>query len=148
MTERSQMDTDLVGAARLESNLDEREIGEALEHPIAGDRPLASARRANGHLYSGRRMAPDRCVHDPLVGPHAPVDDSEIATRHRPGGELGYERVVRLGGLGDDEKSRRVLVEAVHDPRASGPTGAPRAGRGSENRRPAGPQGPSGARMD
>src|SRR5437879_4982682 len=65
MAQRCQMNTDLVGASGLEANLEQREVGEPLEHSIAGDRSLAAAGRANRHLHPVPRVAPDRSVYDP-----------------------------------------------------------------------------------
>src|SRR5206468_4772168 len=57
--QRRQMDANLVGTPGLEANLQQREVGKALEHAIAGDRALAAAGRTDRHLHPIGRMAPD-----------------------------------------------------------------------------------------
>src|SRR5215469_1002114 len=50
VTEGCQVHADLMRTARLKAGLQERELGEALEHAIARDRALAAPRRPDRHL--------------------------------------------------------------------------------------------------
>src|SRR5438445_5939484 len=120
--QRRQMYPDLVGAPGLQANLEQGEVGEALEHPIAGDRPLAAAHRADRHPHPVARMASDRSVHDRFVRTDAPVNHRQVAARHGPGGQLLHQIVIGHARLGDDEKARGVLVEPVDDARAARPS--------------------------
>ena len=43
MADRGEVDADLVGAPGFQMQLEEGEVGESLEHAIAGDRPLPPA---------------------------------------------------------------------------------------------------------
>src|SRR5262245_11911814 len=115
MAERGEMHTNLVGTPRLQMKLEQREVGEPLEHPIAGDRSLAPPGRSDSHLHAVARVAADRYIDNAFGGAHAAVNDGEIAARNGPRGELGHQVVVRGLRLGDHQQTGGVLVEAMHD---------------------------------
>src|SRR5262245_30860675 len=77
VSERAQMDTDLVGSPGLQAQLHIRELREALEYPVASDGALARAGRADGHALAMTRIAANRRVNDPLGEPDPPVDDRQ-----------------------------------------------------------------------
>ncbi len=74
--------------------------------------------RDDGHPLALAGIAPDGSLDDPLDGGHASFDQGQIALDELVRLDLGGERRVRGGIFGDDQQTRRVLVEAVHD---SGP---------------------------
>jgi hypothetical protein len=118
------MDTDLVGAAGLESGLQIRERGKALLDPVPGHRALALALRQDGHALAVLRVAADGCVDDAFARSDPTVDDRQVPPPDRPGLELGHQRVVSGRCLGHDQEPRGVLVEPVHDTGTAGPAHA------------------------
>src|SRR5207244_13627264 len=94
MTERGEMNPDLVSASRLESHLEERKAAEALEHPVPWHRAPALARGTPRPPHAVARVTADRPVDHALVRAHAAVDDREIPARDASSGELSHERVV------------------------------------------------------
>src|SRR4030095_11374584 len=107
------MDSYLVGASGLPADLEQGEVGEALENPIARDRALAPGRRADRHLDQIARVTPDRGGHDRLVGADTPVYDREVAARHGPGGQLVHQIVIGGARLGDGTKAPAVPVVSL-----------------------------------
>jgi hypothetical protein len=119
MTDRREMDPDLVCPAGDEVELEQRPAIEAFPHPIAGRR-----RTTRGHDRHPRPMArvpPDRRFDPSHCCRHGAMDEGEIRLLDTPRLELGHDR-----GLGDvrlrhDEQPARIAIEAVDDPGAADP---------------------------
>ena len=81
-----------------------------------GHRALAAAALDDRDLLAVGRRAGERRVDRAFARLRNAVDDREIAPVDRMGGELLGKALVSDVGLGDDQQSRRVLVDAMDDP--------------------------------
>ncbi len=116
----------LVGASRLQPELEKGEGAERFEPPVAGD-GLPSPRRHHRHLFPVDGVPPDPRRHGPPVDRRASEDDPMVLPVHRVGCEPGGQRPV--GGVGprDHENPGGVPIEPVDDPRSGN---APDPGQG------------------
>src|SRR5689334_18211888 len=112
MTERVEVDADLVGAAGLETTAHQRRIREALEHFVVGDRGAAA--RHHRHASALYRVTSDRSV-DAAVAGDAPVRDGDVLAAHAARLELSHQFSLGLEGLRHDEEPAGVLVEPMND---------------------------------
>src|SRR5262245_39625334 len=78
MAERGEMHTDLVSPPGLQVQFQEGEVGEALEHAIAGDRSLATSGWSDRHLHAVPRVSANRRVDDAFGGADTAVNDRKI----------------------------------------------------------------------
>jgi hypothetical protein len=114
MTDRVEMDADLVRPAGHEVQLQQRPAGEPLPHPVAGRRgPPVGDHRHPGPVL---RIAPDPCLDPTHLGGDLPEDEGEVCLLDPARLQLGHQRV--LGGVrpGDHQQAARVAVEAMDDP--------------------------------
>src|ERR1700730_8002723 len=123
MADGSEMDPQLMRASRLQAACEQArnrlpvDAAIAFEHLPMADRGATVC--THGHAIAHMGMAPDRLL-DGAAGALRPSpDESKVAAAQRPGtavvGELPAQRAVGAVGLGHDQETARVLVEAVHD---------------------------------
>ena len=115
MPDLREMDADLVLAPRLQANLDEDRPLETLDHSEVGHSPFPGP--AQGGRANGERFA---VLHEPgLNGPRiprqGPFHDRDVLAPGLPRLELRRERLEGSRGLGEDQESRGMPVEAVDD---------------------------------
>jgi hypothetical protein len=112
MTDRRQMDADLVRASGFERALDERRSTEALERRHVRSRRFAA--RHDGHRRSSKRMTADRRVDDRGAGDVA-VHYRGVFALHCTRLQLPHEIGLRDCGFRHDDEAARVLVQAMND---------------------------------
>ena len=132
MADMGHVDADLVRASGLQFAAHQRHGTGAgaknfLRIPM-GDRFTRTLMMGHGHFLAIVRMARDGCVDVPRAAIHPAPDKSPIGARQRecPAVICKEIRQALMGGigLGDDEQSGRVFVDAMHDARASYATNA------------------------
>src|SRR5690606_5055289 len=110
---------DLVGAARLEFELDERVAVEALEHAVDGDGVLAQLVVADDLFLAlaalARGAGSDRHVDHVDERLDLAVDDGEVALLDLASFELASELPVGLVALREDDDAAGVPIEPVDD---------------------------------
>ncbi len=104
----------LVRAARVEVDFDQRRTLEPLHHPIQRDCWLAFAHPA-GEAHPMDGVAPVQRLETAFRCSGGPVHDREIRLLDLSAFEAGLQRRHRLIVLRDDHATRRVFVEAVND---------------------------------
>src|SRR5438270_1284469 len=106
-----------MGPPCFEPALDQRPIIEDIEPPPVSYRAFAARAFDDRDLLAVGRRAGQRRVDCAPACLRNSIDDGEIPTVDGMGGELLREPLMRDVGLGDDEQSRSVLVDAMDDPR-------------------------------
>ena len=114
VADRGEVDADLVRAAAVDADAEQRGAVEALERAPAGPR-LASARGSHRHALAANRVAADRPVDLAGRARGDPEHERHVLLLDRARGELARERPVRRIVLGDDQQPGRAAVEPVHD---------------------------------
>src|ERR1700733_5146187 len=122
MTDRRHMDPNLMGPPRLELASNEACPAESFLHPPVGRGVPTTLRAHDRHFLPIARIPADRRG-DLARGPlEPPPDERQIFSLERAGaamvGEEFSQAPMRRIRLGDDQKPRCILVEAVHN---SGP---------------------------
>ena len=107
--------SDLVGAPRLEAALDARDVAEAFEHTIMGDGGLAYLPFVGegGHLHAILGITCEVGADGSFVLLDRSPNDGFVEAMGRLVEKLCGEVCLHLGGLGDDEETAGVLVDAV-----------------------------------
>src|SRR6185436_1768728 len=127
MSQLGEVNADLMSAAGLEADLEQRGAMQACAHAPGGHRWLASLRSAREALSVARVAAVKRLE---LSGVRRlTVHEREVRLLHASCLERALERLERGVVLGDDEAARGLLVQAVHDAR---PEHAPHAGQAGD----------------
>src|SRR4051794_7539836 len=120
MPDRRHMHAYLVGAAGLDLHFDECELsvrrGETLQHLVMRN-GITSAVAFRGHARALRLVTRDRCIYGSRVSLGPAVHKCDVAFIDLASGKLLAELAMRDIVLGDDDQSRRFLVEAVHNSR-------------------------------
>ena len=154
VTDGVQMDPDLVGAARLQAERDERRRHrrvEAGQHAVGGA-GLSSPGRDRHARGTAVGAADGRVDHAPLVV-HVPVHEGHVAPVDGVRRQLLDERPVGALGARHRQQARGPLVQAVHDPGAVGLTHPARRqfleiGEAGQEAVDQGAPAPAGARVD
>ena len=114
VADRLQVHADLVGAARVQPQAQQRVRGErAIEREVGAG--LARKVAADRHARAHGRVAPDRRLDRAAARARATLDQREVFALDLPRGERLLQQPVGLLGAGDHEQARGVAVEAVHD---------------------------------
>lgn len=113
VTRLGEMDPDLVGASGLELAAEQARAGEPFDPRDVGDGELALGGGASGAAEPvapvGHETRAEGAIVDVTVG------DGEVLSMHAVDAELLRQVLLRVQVAGEDEQSRSVLVEAVHD---------------------------------
>lgn len=122
VADAGEVDADLMGAAGTGFDLDEIGIiGEGLQNSIVSDGLSGSAAGlifvGDNRLASAVAGTGNRCVDSALLRNDMTGDERGVGFVNLAGAKESLERLKRLGSLGNDEKSRGVLVEAMDDSR-------------------------------
>ena len=113
MSDVAKVNSDLVGSPGPGPNENEGPI-----RPPREDTELRLGRaavRQDGHPPRRPWVATYRSLDTAFLFVEYSGDPSQVLLLDRSGGELPLERVERLRRLGDDENSRRLLVDSMHD---------------------------------
>jgi hypothetical protein len=105
---------DLVRAAGLEPDLEQRVGRQLLEQLEVGDR-VARCRGVERVPRPVEAVAPDRRLDAPRPRLRPSLDEGEVAALDLPAPDQLLQAGMRLLGAGDDEQPRGVAVEAVDD---------------------------------
>ncbi len=124
MSERLEMDSNLVSPAGRRLDLEEADRPERCNHPPGG--LGITTITANRHLDPGGSMPADRLVDRPAGEARPPPDHSFVEFGDLARLELGGEMSVRRIVLGHHQNAGRIAIEAVHD---TGSLLAPHAGQ-------------------
>src|SRR5262245_46444319 len=114
MTRLREVDPDLMRASGLELDRDEASAGEALEHPIARSGAPAALVPPRDAAANGRAVSDERRG-EGAGGSRSPFDESQVLAFDGVRTKELLEETERLAAPGEDERSRRVAVEPVHD---------------------------------
>lgn len=106
-----QVDTYLVGASRLDPNLQPAVPAEPFEGSDMGEGVAAVARHRHPTLDVG--VFSDGLVEGDVVFSDASHGQTEVGLLHQPLFELTGQGALRLQVAGEDEESARVAVDAV-----------------------------------
>ncbi len=116
MSERGQVNADLVRAAGLEAAGEQRAVAETLAHLIARDGCFAGRddrhRRAPDRMTADRRV--DRATMDDVSGGERQIFAVDALCL-----QLAHKLCLGDLGLGHDQEAAGIFVQAMHDARAS-----------------------------
>ena len=119
MTDMRHVHTDLMRAARLQPAGDKRGDPEFLKRFPMRDRLATSRCRSHRHLLAMDRMSADRRVHHAMGAIGNAPDEGLIFPNEMQLTAVIFEQArqpfMRGVRLGDDEQTRRILVETMHD---------------------------------
>ena len=116
VSERGEVDPDLVGAASVEVTAQKRMGSLSLDDLVTG--PREAAARDYGHPLALLRVTADRPFELSRVVLHAALHDREVRPAERAVLELGRQRPVALVIARDHDQPGRALVEPVDHARA------------------------------
>ena len=108
------VDADLMRPARLQDEVGEGMRGKALDDVKVRD-GVPAARSDNRHLQPVLGVPPDEGMHPAALFLEDALEQGKIFAVGRFFLDLPREREVRRIVLGNDQKPRRVLVDAMHD---------------------------------
>ena len=116
MSDRRQVDTDLVGASRLQSTRQQGHVSRRLQ--LLDDLVLGACWAPIGdHRHPRRvaRIATDRGIDHSMGSGGMPPHQGDVTPTGRVRGELGDQGLAGGSRAGDDEESRAPGVESVDD---------------------------------
>src|SRR5215216_1052047 len=119
VADRGEMGADLVGAAGLEPGLDERVRGQRLEDREVRAR-LPRAPAANGAACRRAVVAAERGIDRARARARPALDQRQVGAADLATLDLGGEAPMGLVAARDQHQPRRVLVQAMDDPRTLG----------------------------
>src|SRR5437868_10979523 len=114
VTERGEMDPDLMGSPGVEVTAQKRMGSLALDDLVP--RPREPAARDDGHALALFRMAPNGSLELAGVVLDPAGDYGQVGTAERTVLQLGRQRPVARVVARDDDELRGPLVEPVHHP--------------------------------
>ena len=114
--DRGEVHADLVRAARLQANVEERVLAHELDDLEVRDR-LSRLLRVERPLGRIATIAAQRRVDATRSRARRAADEREVAALELAPPDRLLQRRVRLLRAGDDQEARRVAVEPVHDAR-------------------------------
>src|SRR5438132_8674023 len=120
MARRSEVHADLVRAARAQTHGNERRPSEALERPIVSDRALARLAPARDAASPVSPIRYERGVEGPR-NPDGSFDEREVLPLDRVRAELLLQVAKGVPRPREDDRSRGLAVQAVHDPEPGPP---------------------------
>jgi len=122
MFDGAQMDSDLMGSARLDRELEQREARKTLDDLIHRVR-FTRTGGSRGHAQAVDAIAPDGTLDFSARLVHSTVCQSQISFGDRTRLKLARKSRVAEVVLGNHEQSGGVFVQAMHDSRTVRPAG-------------------------
>src|SRR5579864_7548087 len=115
MTERGEVDPDLVGPAGVEVTTQKRMAAPSLDDGVTRARIAPAAH--DRHAFAILRMPPDGALQLACVVVHAAAHDGEVDPAESPIAELRRESAMARVVARDDDEPRRPFVETMNDAR-------------------------------
>ena len=118
MTDRREVDTNLMRTTRVQVCAQQiRRVEPSEPHEV---RPCSSPSTDDRHALSVSRVTRDGTIDRQAILIDVSPGENRVPADDSPSGECGTKGPMRAIGLGDEQQSRRVLVEPVDQTLASG----------------------------
>src|SRR5271165_1935507 len=120
MPKRRHVDAYLMGAARLDADVQQRELSERRPNALPNlvvSYGCASAMTARRHADAPHCVAGNRCVDGPRIFRGPAMDQRYVTLLHLPAGELLCQLAMRKIILRHNDQAAGFLVQTMHDSR-------------------------------